>query len=205
VERSDWQGILAAHEEWRHAIQPAEKAPHRWEAANTGTGLRASFDTRGGEVSPESGDWQWGLELLSYGVGGEQRSVAGLRPTVGAEGRRIGYDWDGNLEEWYQNRAGGLEHGYTIQERPGEPGEAASLELRVRVRGGLREVTIIDDGRGVTFGREKGEALLHYRGLKVLDAEGREVAARLEAAESGELRLIVEEQTASYPLTMETK
>ena len=24
VERSDWQGILAAHEEWRHAIQPAE-------------------------------------------------------------------------------------------------------------------------------------------------------------------------------------
>ena len=98
---------------------------------------------------------------------------------------------------------GGLEHGYTIQERPGERGKTAPLELRVRVRGGLREVAIIDDGRGATFGREKGEALIHYRGLKVLDAEGREVAARLEAAERGELRLIVEEQTASYPLTID--
>ena len=203
VEPSDWEGILAAHEEWKHAIRQAKEGRPRWEGLNPWTGLRATFDARGGEMRPESDAWQWGLELLRYGVGREQRSVAGHRPRVVAEGRRIGYDWDGNLEEWYQNRAGGMEHGYTIQERPGGRGETAPLELSVRVRGGLREVAIIDAGLGATFGREKGEALIHYRGLKVLDADGREVAARLEAAERGELRLLVEDQTAIYPLTID--
>ncbi len=44
---------------------------------------------------------------------------------------------------------------------------------------------------------------MRYRGLKVIDAEGREVAAKLEREGEGQLRLIVEEQTASYPLTID--
>ena len=203
MERSDWTSIRAAHEEWKHTIRAISERESGWQAENPVTGLHASFDERGAEVRPEAGQWGWGLELVSYGVGTEQRSMAERKPKIGVRGRRIGYEWDGNLEEWYQNRAQGLEHGYTIEKRPGAQGEAAPLELRMSVRGGWQQVEVIDEGRGVTFGRQPGEALVRYHGLMVIDAEGREVAARLEAAVRGELRLIVEEQSASYPLTID--
>ncbi|NBO65246.1 MAG: hypothetical protein EBU88_10465 [Acidobacteria bacterium] len=203
VARSDWQGILVAHEEWKHTIREAPDGAQGWQAENTGSGLRATFDGHGGVVRPAGGDWHWGLELEGYGIGAERRLVAARTPRVGTNGRRIGYDWDGNLEEWYQNRAAGLEHSYTIRERLGRPGEEAPLELWLKVRGELAAVAVDDDGRGASFGRERGQALLRYAGLKVWDAEGREVAARLETEGSGELRLVVEEQTASYPLTID--
>ena len=203
MERSDWQGILAAHDEWKHAIREAPELKRGWKAANPGTGLRATFDARGARVRPASGDWDWGLELTSYGIGGEQRPVVERTPQIETNGRRIGYDWDENLEEWYHNQSSGLEHGYTIRRRPESLTQAAPLELRLKVRGGLEEVEITDGGRGATFGRMKGQALVRYSGLKVLDAEGREVAARLHAEGKEELRLVVEEQEASYPLTID--
>ena len=204
MERSDWQGILAAHQEWRLGIRPetTQEGQSAWKSFNPGTGLWASFTERGGEVRPESGDWHWGLELTSYGVGTERRSLNHRSPRVEVEGKRIGYDWDGNLEEWYLNETGGLEHGYTIQERPQSREDRSPLELRLKVRGGLREVTIVDDGRGATFGQERGKALLRYTGLKVLDATGEELAARLEI-EGGDLRLLVEDDAAHYPLTID--
>ena len=203
MERSDWENIRGAHEEWKHTIRAMSERHSGWRAENPGTGLHATFDERGAEVRPEVGQWGWGLELVSYGVGTDQRSMAERRPKIGVSGRRIGYQWDGNLEEWYQNRARGFEHGYTILKRPGAQGETAPLELRVTVRGGWKQIEVIDEGRGASFGRQPGEVVVHYHGLRVVDAEGREVAARLEAAERGELRLIVEEQKASYPLTID--
>ena len=210
--RSDWQGILAAHSAWKHAIREAPETGKGWEgwkgwkgwkAFNPETGLWATFDGRGGRVRPESGDWDWGLELTSYGMGDEQRPVGERTPVVETDGRRIGYDWDGNLEEWYRNQSSGLEHGYTIRKRPVARTGAAPLELRLKVWGGLPVVEIVDGGCGATFGRAKGQALVRYSGLKVLDAEGREVVARLRAEGEDELRLVVEEQEASYPLTID--
>ena len=129
--------------------------------------------------------------------------MAEQKPEVRVSGRRIGYQWDGNLEEWYQNRARGFEHGYTIQKRPGADGEVAPLELRMSVRGGWKQVEVIDEGRGVAFGRQPGESLVRYHGLTVIDAEGREVAAKLERAGEDQLCLTVEDQRASYPLTID--
>ena len=203
MERSDWQGILAAHQAWKLAIREAPGTEKGWKAVNPGTGLRATFDGRGAWIRPESGQWDWGLELTSYGMGEAQRPVGERAPQVEAAGRRIGYHWDENLEEWYHNQSSGVEHGYTIRQRPAAPAGESPLELRLKVRGGLPEVEIIDGGRGATFGRAKEQALVRYRGLKVLDAKGREVAARLRAEGKAELRLVVEEQDASYPLTID--
>ncbi|MFZ4628916.1 MAG: hypothetical protein ACOYNR_11360, partial [Blastocatellia bacterium] len=47
VERADWEGILAAHEDWNHTIRRAKGQGERWEGTNTQTGLRATFDARG--------------------------------------------------------------------------------------------------------------------------------------------------------------
>ena len=64
--------------------------------------------------------WQWGLELQSYGFAGQERAVQD-QPRVNTSGPRVTYDWDGTLQEWFVNDRRGLEHGFTVRERPNPP------------------------------------------------------------------------------------
>ena len=57
---SDWSSIRAAYEAHRHAVQPVDGG---YQARNPGQGWRMRFDGRGFTVSPEAGEWTWGLEL----------------------------------------------------------------------------------------------------------------------------------------------
>jgi hypothetical protein len=65
--RSDWDGILRAHRDWKHEVKANGSG---WKAHNPATGLTASFDRRGVEVraggeQPGPGGSIW----ASYGVG----------------------------------------------------------------------------------------------------------------------------------------
>ena len=51
---------------------------------------------------------------------GRERAVAG-QPRVSAAGPRVAYDWDDTLQEWFVNDARGLEHGFTVHQRPASP------------------------------------------------------------------------------------
>jgi hypothetical protein len=73
--------------------------------------------------------------------------------------------------------------------------------MHLAVRGGLRPLAE-PDGRGVSFVDENGQAVVQYAGLKAWDADGRTVAARLEAAGAG-LRLELDERGARYPITID--
>jgi len=132
--QSDWQSIRAAYEAGRHAFQPVEGG---WQARNPGQQWTTTFDGRGFLVEPRDGGWQWGLELKSYGFPGAERAVAapgwsaqspvrscdphtGLcGPLVKADGQLLTCDWDANVQEWFINDTRGLEHGFTVRERPG--------------------------------------------------------------------------------------
>ncbi len=146
------------------------------------------------------GTWQWGLELQSYGFAGSERTVSG-QPRVNTVGPRVTYDWDATLQEWFVNDRHGLEHGFTVRERPPHPifdhplllgggegrGEGAvPLTFTLAVRGGLRP-EVLADGRGVRFVDAQGAAALTYSELTVLDADGQKLPARFEVvAESNE-------------------
>lgn len=125
---TQWVGIREAHEAWKRRVMPDGKG---WKATNAGHGLSASFDRRGFEVKAENGDWRWGLDLTSYGVGDAQESIEGRTPRVGALEQRLGYEWDENIEEWYINDSRGLEHGYTIRNRPESNSREELLTLRL--------------------------------------------------------------------------
>ena len=171
-------------------------------AHNPATGLIANFDRRGFEVRPESGRWSWGLELTSYGVGAMQRPIKGKAAAVRTEARRVTYDWDKNLEEWYQNDAQGLEHGFTIQSRPETDSQHESLTLRLRLRGGLRSVGEVV-GRNIAFGNEKGDLQLSYSNLRVVDALGHQLDAWFEEDCEETFRIVVEDVEAIYPVTID--
>ena len=199
---SDWKSIRREYERHRHA---AVAVDGEFRARNPGQQWLTHFDGRGftvepaiAGVEPEAAGWRWGLELQSYGFPGHQRAVRG-QAKMTAQNDRVTYDWDAGLREWFVNDRSGLEHGYTLVSRPpgvGDPqlGAGYRLELRLAVRGGLRAQGHAD-GRGVSFVNEQGHAVVHYTGLKVWDADNRELPARIDADATG-LRLVVDERRA---------
>jgi FG-GAP repeat len=225
VDSADWVGIRAAHEAWRHGMAPEGEG---WACRNPGQAWGTEFDGRGFLVEPQGGDWAWGLELVRYGwclgpgaVATEARAAVGPAPMsliaaalaqvvaprmeapggaqVEAEASTLRYRWDENLTEWFENRLGGLEHGFTLASRPA--GRIGNLTLELAVRGGL-EPRIADGGRDIAFGKAGAAALVDYRGLLAFDATGRDLPARFELA-GDLLRLTVDDAGAIYPLTID--
>ncbi len=104
LSRSDWQSIRAAYEAGRHAFQPVAEKDGHWLARNPGQQWTTDFDGRGFLATPQGGDWTWGLELRSYGVGEMQTTVGSDPLRVKAGGQRLSYDWDATVQEWWGQR-----------------------------------------------------------------------------------------------------
>ena len=198
--KSDWSSIRAAYEAGRHAFQPIEGG---WQARNPGQQWTTKFDHRGFLTQPREGTWQWGLELKSYGFGETQITVGGT-PAVKAEGQRLSYRWDDSVQEWFVNDQRGLEHGFIIAKRPADApdSQTSTLNFLLATRGTLRP-SVAADAQGVLFQDDSGTTVLNYTGLKVWDADGKILRSRFEAAGKTDVRLLVEEQGARYPLTID--
>ena len=123
--KTDWHSIRAAYEAGRHAFQPIEGG---WQARNPGQQWTTKFDGCGFVTEPRDGGWQWELELKGYGFPGAERAVRGV-PAVKAESQRLTYGWDAAMQEWWVNDARGLEHGFTVRERPGGKRPTSNVQL----------------------------------------------------------------------------
>jgi len=216
---ADWSSIRAAYEANRHAAVAVDGG-HL--ARNPGQRWNIHFDGRAFDATPDGGGWSWGLELVSYGRAGWESAVD-APARVDAVGGRISYAWDAALTEWYVNDSRGVEHGYTVHQRPAAEwsdglgrDQGEGLRFTLAVRGGLSP-RVSDDGRDVTFVDAAGASVVDYRGLTVFDADGvalpasfRTVAAITTAAgatagshASDSLVLRVDDRGARYPLTID--
>ncbi len=201
LSKSDWASIREAHSAWKHRLMPMEGKDGHWQAWNPGQRWTTNFDGRGFLAQPEDGEWRWGLELRSYGYGTRQRFLSS-KPEVTAEAARLSYRWDKALQEWWVNDQRGLEHGFTVGERPTSGTEAAELVFVLGTRGTLRP-QVSADAHGVVFQDAAGAAVLTYTGLKVWDADGKVLPSRFEAAGENAVKLLVNESSARYPLTID--
>ncbi len=131
LSESDWAGIRKAYTAERHRVAPLAGRSGVWHARNPGQAWRTRFDGRGFLVEPDAGGWTGGLELARYGIGDARHEVGGAA-AVTAEAARVRYAWGAGLEEWFVNDARGLEHGFTLRERPGSGTGPLTLELTVR-------------------------------------------------------------------------
>lgn len=196
LDDSDWASILSAHAAGRHAFHPVENG---LQARNPGQQWLLTFDRRGFVAEPDGGGWTWGLELQSYGAGGELTHIHGT-PEVRTDGERISYHWNATIQEWFVNDARGLEHGFSVQSRPAGP-EDEPLVFVLGIRGSLKP-SITADATGVEFLCSEGRVLLTYTGLKVWDADGRFLPSRFAPGEAG-VRLLVDARGARYPVTID--
>jgi len=178
--------------------------------------LNAWFAQDGVTVQPtlpeEKCDQRWTttLHLEGWGYGTQ---VTGVPPITSrrVDQNRIEYQRGGQtaeprLVEWYENRAEGIEQGFTLNEPPTR-GDAAtpneSLRILLAISGDLR-AQVVKDGRAIELADEKGKGALSYSKLVVTDADGKKLPARMEASGEGkQIALVVQDAAARYPIVID--
>lgn len=190
---ADWSAIRAEYDRHRRSFFPVAGEYH---VRSYSQQWLARLDGRGFEVKPNEDSWTWGLELSSYGFAGSERMIQG-RAAMAHDVDHASYRWNAEIEEWFVNEPQGLEHGFTIAQRPAHPN--GPLALHLNVRGGLIAKA---DGNSAMFLDRDGTVRITYSNLQVTDARGRTSEARMLAEPSG-LRIEVEESGAVYPIRID--
>ncbi len=198
IDADQWASIKELHSLDGYS---AKRSVLGFEAANPAQQWTATFDSSGFLVQSSRYDWSWGLELRAYGFEGGMRSVA-ESAALCAEGSQVTNEWNLQIQEWYVNDPKGLEHGFTIQDRPTKFSEPnGPLVLGLLVRGDLTAIKG-STPNALRFVDSFGETQVNYGGLTVFDANGKTVPALLECEEE-HVRIVIYEQTAAYPLTVD--
>lgn len=195
LSESDWKAIVEAHESARYALAKTQSG---LEAHNRGQGWRSTFDGQGFTIQPADESWSWGLQLDAYGFPGHEVSAQGSS-RVHTENNRLAYEWGSTIEEWFINDRRGLEHGFTIRERP--EGGVGPLSIHLRIRGTL-SARDGDHGDAITFRAAAREAALTYAGLVVQDAAKRVLPARMRIGDQ-RLSIVIDDREALYPLVVD--
>jgi hypothetical protein len=177
-----------------------------WEAGNRAQGLRARWGDDGVSVQPRTEDGPTvKLTLTSWG----RQSLEPVAPAPFEEGgpRADGaVDVDGTpllrlmashgpVTEWWENRAEGLEQGFTIARAPAGDGP---LRLVLSVTG----ARVTGESADAVTLEGAGGQRLRYAGMKAWDAAKRPLRAWLEAR-GAQVQLVVDDAQASYPLQVD--
>jgi hypothetical protein len=120
--------------------------------------------------TPNAQEWSFSFKTQRYGRSTAMQEIAYGEPQV--LGKRMSMKAAG-ITEWYENKAEGIEQGFTIKARPAGQGE---VQIESAVVAGC---SMQQDGQGVVL-KQDGKEVLRYGQLKVLDAKGRELKSRLE-------------------------
>ena len=169
-------------------------------------GWVAYFDGQGLSLNSDVEDWEFRLDLDRYGFEAQQIHVDQARD-VCAQDQRLSYEWNPGISEWWINDSRGLEHGFTVHERPQHVGnqDTGPLLIEMTIGGDLRPIPMAGhqaDRSGVKLVDAQGLSRLTYDGLVAFDAHGTTLDAWLEITQAG-MRIAVLEEGAAYPLTID--
>jgi len=128
-------------------------------------------------------------------------TVAGLSPAPAKVWSPTEHDLRidrGCVQEYIENRVGGLEHVIEVLERPPTSGP---LRVEIDVASGLA-ISTPDPSDRLVFSDSSGSPVLQYRGLTVWDADRVELAATFEVTPKG-FAILVRDESARYPVTID--
>jgi hypothetical protein len=187
------EGLRQAFERATYSLK--DSGHGTYSGVNPRQQLTLEFD--GQEVRLSHPDGSLNFHLTGYGYGDRLQKPA--RASLSGNGNRLEYQ-RGELTEWYVNGSRGLEQGFTLAHRTATYREDEPLVIAIDVTGGLVPIQSVDTD-AVLLESSKG-VVLRYAGLTALDARGRILPSRLEVRK-GEIRLIVEDHDAQYPLMVD--
>ena len=144
--------------------------------------------------------WEARMHLLSF-AGSNVPLGAPAEKTEGSSSR-VEYRHRAELTEWYDNGVAGMEHGYTIAQRPRhlQSGEEVVLEVALE---GLKASQQSNENGSHQLNFLDGErTVLSYSKLLVFDAQGKELPATMKPTDSG-FTLAYNDTQATYPVTVD--
>jgi len=187
------QGLRQAFERARYSLRDAGHGT--WQGVNAAQRLTLEFNPRETRLTHPDGSVTF--HLTGFGYGDRLHQPAPARVT--GSGNRVEF-LRGDLAEWYVNGPQGLEQGFTLVQRPATDQDGEPLVIALGVSGGLLPAQKTGGGP-VLFASDHG-VVLRYAGLKAVDARGRVLPSRL-AVRDREIRLLVEDRDARYPLVVD--
>ena len=164
------------------------------QAPNRAHNLRTYFEKTGVRVHDRTAGGSPELVDLSLTRVGRVDSLAAIEPgEVVPEENRVEIRRAG-LVEWYVNSEAGLEEGFTLAARPAGSGPLV-VELAIA------EANTVLRGDAIEF--ESPGRTLHFAKLTASDASGRALAAHFALADARQLRIVVDDEGATYPLAID--
>jgi hypothetical protein len=139
------------------------------------------------------------VRVVAYGAGSDRGFLGKAQPWLGkdAEGwPSIGFRRSG-LSEWYVNGDAGLQQWIQIATRP-SASAGGNLWVRLGLLGASQLRAISEDSVQMRVGNTS----MIYGGLKVWDARGRELDARLQSAGDA-INMVINDRDAVYPVTID--
>ena len=183
------EGALTAREYHATPSRDGLQAPNR------AHGLRTYFEPSGIRVVERTDAKAPELARIRVVGVGHGATLSGVAPgEVSSAGARVEIRRPG-LTEWYENKPEGLEQGFDLATRPGGTGP---LAIELEIAGA--ELALDDD---TLLLRTGSGTRLRYDHLYAEDALGRALPARLELAARERVRLVVDDATARYPITID--
>lgn len=176
------------------ALTPREAAmPHNAGvthfAQNPGQDLTLRFQSGSVRIGSGRSGSAWEVTLRIEGAG---------HPAATVQGTRVEYAHGAQVTEWWENRAEGIEHGFTLGAGHGLLRTQDGVIVPVVVTG----LRVEEADGGLRFVDDDGRAILAYGGLKAMDARGQELAATMRPTDTG-LRLAVNDRDTVYPVTID--
>ena len=173
-------------------------------ANNEANDLQMNFTDSGLQLKSTAKDKNWisNWQLSSFGYGTNQNAVA--KGDLQSKGNRVELKRDEqNLTEWYENSPNGVEHGFTLAVRPKVELNGEALRLVIKLDGDLT-AQADDNEQALTLKSNDDTKALRYEKLKVWDADGKDLTARMRTKGKGdEVWLEVEDTAAVYPITID--
>ncbi len=151
------------------------------------------------------------VRLIGAGYGDKILATTG-EPVMTADANRFSYQhhlksnpsltpdhWP-QITEWYENRAVGIEHGFTLNSPPMQRGGDEPLRVEMEFGGGF-SLQGNADGNGLILSDRDGLTVSYDR-LKVIDAAGKELAAAMKV-QGRRVSIEVADLEALYPVTID--
>jgi len=206
VPAEDWTQqafSLISEREYDFHYSDAEKI---WKSFNRNQHLQFDYHPLGFTARPWSGneqpgfadtDAEWKIDFCLTGLGrNSQTTLSSEGGSWQVKGGEAILQRE-NLDIQYQNSAAGLRQNFILSARPEGTGE---LRLNFTVKSELA-LFVLD--QGLSFIDSSGACRLQYDHLKVWDAGMRMVAARFEPDEADGFDIVVDDNFAIYPLTID--
>ncbi|GDX80302.1 hypothetical protein LBMAG42_21130 [Deltaproteobacteria bacterium] len=197
---SSWSVELTERVEVANAAIGGASGVFSANIARLGGGV--TFDSGGATVSSRSGTMN--LRVGQFGRAGAERELASAEPYLGegvpglvgpdgALSRRLTYAHDG-LSEWFVGAPEGLEHGWTLEERPDGAGA---------VRFGIdTDATLLDVSMDVATWLDDAGSEWRYADPAAFDATGEPLDIWF-SAEGNQLVVNVDDTGATYPIEID--